>query len=277
MGNQKIIIDTNVLVAASINENVRELGIPVNHRFYGQSRQLFSVFIRRPKEIIGIITPTARSEAFLVLSKAVKDVFIPSELTDIRRKQVFYDNAVAFVNSSEHRMRFLMGYLLKKNPNINDVRKFHNFVKDMSFYLKELWERKYKWWFDKMAESERRSQNITTEPAWKEEQKDEVFYTHRGQVEIEAKQLQKFMKKWPNKNDEMILAETLAIRNDYQKINENYQFFIASQDTGFFSPLIFRNTLSNLVTKEIKERFDIVCDSPKVIQWIVDPIPENSN
>lgn len=273
--NQKVIIDTNVLVAACIIENIKELGIVVNHRLYSQSRHLFSVFIKRQQEKIGILTPTVHSEAFLVLSKAVKDVFIPSDFQDIKIKQIFYDNAVALVNSSEHRMRYLVGFLLKKYPNYNDVRKFHGLVKDMSMYLKDRWNVKYRGRISRIIESERRSENIITGTKWKDDQKDEVFYTHEGQVHIEARQLEKFMRNWPNRNDEMILAETLAIKNDYKKISEEYQFHIASGDTGFFSPLIYKNTLSNIVTREIKERFEIVCDLPNVIQWIVDPVPIN--
>lgn len=271
--NPKIVIDTNVLVAASIIENVKELGIAVSHRFYSQSRHLFSVFIKRQQEKIGILTPTVRSEAFSVLSKAVKDVFIPTDLQDVKRKQIFYDNAVGLVNSSEHRMRHLAGFLLKKYPNPNNVRKFHDQVKDLSMYLKDVWNSKYRGRTSRIIESERRSENIETGTKWKDDQKDEVYYTHEGQVHIEARQLEKFMRKWPNRNDEMILAETLAIRDDYTKISEEYQFYIVSCDTGFFSPLIYRNTLSDIVTKEIKERFGIICNLPKVIQWIVDPVP----
>lgn len=273
--NQKVIIDTNVLVAASIIENIKELGIIVNHRLYSQSRHLFSVFIKRTQEKIGILTPTVHSEAFLVLSKAVKDVFIPSDLQDIKRKQIFYDNAVALVNSSEHRMRYLVSFLLEKYPNYNDVRKFHDQVKDMSMYLRDIWNVKYRGRRSRIIESERRSENIKAGTKWKDDQKEEVFYTHEGQVHVEARQLEKFMRKWPNRNDEMILAETLAIKNDYKKINEEYQFYIASGDTGFFSPLIYHNTLSNIVTNEIKERFEIVCNLPKIIQWIIDPVPMN--
>ena len=48
--NPKIVIDTNVIVAASILEKVEETGIQVKHYFYDQSRQLFSIFQKRPDE-----------------------------------------------------------------------------------------------------------------------------------------------------------------------------------------------------------------------------------
>jgi len=273
MGNQKIIVDTNVIVAASIIENIKELEITVTHRFYGQSRQLFSIFDNRRDEKIGILTLTVKSEAFLVLSKAVKDTFIPKEFDDIQRKRIFFDNAVAFVNSSDHRMRTLMSWLLFLKPDTNFVQKCHHEVKEMSFHLKDVWKIRYNRRESKIKESQKRAENIQTEKYWQEEQKDEVFYTHRGQVEVEAQQLWKFIKKWPNMNDEKILAETVAIKRNYENAGESYQFYIASCDTGFFSPMIYQEIRSNIVTNEIKERFNIICDKPSVIYWIVNPVP----
>jgi len=194
---------------------------------------------------------------------------------DVHRRKIFYDNAVGFVNASEHRMQELLGLLIPKNPDKNLVKKNHELVKDMSLYLKDEWQIKYRRRRKRIEESQQRSENIGTERYWGEEQKDEVFYTHISQVNIEARQLEKFMRKWPNHNDEKILAETLTIREDYRRIEENYQFFIASCDTGFFSPMMIKGALSNIVTAEIKDRFNIICHVPKVIQWIVHPYSED--
>jgi len=275
-GNQKIIVDTNVIVAASIIENIKDSEITVAHKFYGQSRQLFSIFDNRRDEKIGILTPTVKSEAFLVLSRAVKDSFMPKEFANIQMKRIFFDNAVAFVNSSDHRMRKLMSWLIFLNLDISFVQKCHNEVKNMSLHLKDVWKIRYEKRDKKIRESQIRAENIQTEKYWQEAQKSEVFYTHRNQVEVEAQQLWKFIKKWPNKNDEMILAETIAIKKNYENAGEKYQFYIASCDTGFFSPVIYQETRSNIVTNEIKERFNIICDKPSVIYWIVNPTPTES-
>lgn len=97
--NPKIIVDTNVIVAASILENVKDLNIQVKHEFYDTSIQLFSIFKKRPREQIGIAVPTVRREAFLVLSTAIKKTMISGIDTDIQTKEKLFNNAVAIVNS----------------------------------------------------------------------------------------------------------------------------------------------------------------------------------
>ena len=276
--NPKIIVDTNVIVAASILVNIRELDIDVKHHFYNQSRRLFSIFKKRPKEQIGISVPTMRSEAFLVLSKAVRNSFIMNKYTDIKTKETFYNDAVALTSLCEHKMRYLFSLLLNKTPNESNTRKNFQRVKEMSFYLKELWHTQYRGRNKKETQSKQRARSITTEPRWNDEQKTEVVKTYRLQVTIEGKQLERFMKKFPNLGDEWILAETITVKEDYEKIDENYQYYIASCDMGFFSPLIYHYTKSDLVTNEINERFEIVCDLPDVIFWFVDePLPEKES
>ena len=108
-----------------------------------------------------------------------------------------------------------------------------------------------------------------SEPKWKQEQKAEVISAHRSQIAIESRQLEKFVRKYPNPGDQNILAETITIKGDYYHSGEDYKFYIASCDSGFFSPMIWHNSRSNLVTKEIEERFEISCNLPKVIFWNV--------
>ena len=272
--NPKIVIDTNVIVAASILENIQELNLQIKHDFYDPSIQLFSIFKKRPREQIGISIPTVRSEAFLVLSKAVKNTMIPLGNIDLRTKEILYNNAVALVNSCEHKMRYLFSLLLEKNPHKNNNQKNFEKVKDMAMYLREEWKRKYRGKLKRESEIKNRAKPITTEPKWKSEQKAEVVDAYRSQIYIESKQLERFMNKYPNLNDEWILAETLTIQEDYKNIDEYYQFYIASFDKGFFSPYIYQGVKSDTVTNEIKERFKIICDIPNVIFWI-ENIQEN--
>ena len=273
--NPKIIVDTNVIVAASILENVKELNIQVKHDFYSTSRQLFSIFSKRPREQIGISVPTVRREAFLVLSKAVKKSMISNNIiSDKQRKEVFYNNTVALVNSCEHKMRYLFSMLLTKNPKDEKINTNFKKVKEMSMHIRDIWNQKYRHNYQKEKETKIRAKPITTESKWKDEQKKEVVITYRSQISMEAMQLERFMRKYPNWDDQMILAETITIKEDYQSIDEDYQFFITSFDMGFFSPLIKYGFKSDLVTKKINDRFDITCDKPKVVFWIVD-IPEN--
>jgi len=266
---QKVVLDTNVIVSASILVNVKELEIPVRHRFYDQSIQLFSVFKKRPSEKIGIATPLVRSEAFLVLSKAVKNELISNlDLNDLKVKENFFNSTVAFVSLCEHKMHSL--FALLEQPQVSKYHFDINLGKviQMSKYIKEyLWKNRYSRRYQREKEVEIRSKPITTDPYWKDDQKEEVITTHGDQVYREAKQLERFMNKYPNRNDEKILAETITIKYHYP----DHKFYIASCDAGFFSPLrIEGGVKSDTVTREIETRFKITCDFPREIFFLID-------
>ena len=102
-----------------------------------------------------------------------------------------------------------------------------------------------------------------------------LFKKYRGQIRIESKQVKKFVSKEPNakkldgkklKNDnsgdKRILAESATIKRKHEKNQEPIDFYIASYDTGFFSPQLVNGKKSDVVTKEIKKRFGIICDHP---------------
>ena len=57
----KIIVDTNVVVAASVIENISELDIVIKHEFYDQSIQLFSLFKQDDDEVSGVLVPTVET------------------------------------------------------------------------------------------------------------------------------------------------------------------------------------------------------------------------
>ena len=55
--------------------------------------------------------PTVRAECFGVLSKAVKSAYIPKNKRDRESKEKSYNELVAFVSSSEYKLRELLSRL----------------------------------------------------------------------------------------------------------------------------------------------------------------------
>ena len=260
MSDAKVIPDTNVIVAASIIKNMGELGI-IKHDFYDQSIQLFSLF-SYPKCADGYAMPQIKAECFGVLSRAVKDVYVPKRLSDDAAKEKFYDDAVGIISSSEHKMRELLSRLKKIKLDCNHVQKDLKDVKKMSSHLRQLYEQKYRKRQSRRNESKIRAKLILTEPKWKKEQKEEVVQTHGRQIAREAKQLERFVRK-DNGSDERILAQAITFKNG---LSESAPFILlASSDTGFFSPYYSHYGRSDTVTEEIHRRFGIVCDHPRNI------------
>ncbi len=261
MSDAKVIPDTNVIVAASIMENIHELDMTIKHHFYDQSIQLFSLF-DPPKPIDGYAMPQVKAECYGVLSRAVKDVYVPKKFADSTIKERFYNDAVGIISSSEHKMRRLLGKLKKVTLDQRQLQKNLRNVERMSDELRQDYHHKYQKKQLRKKESKTRSKGILSEPKWKKEQKNEVVDTHRGQVVREAKQLERFVRK-SNKPDERVLAQVITFKEALRD-KENY-VFIASLDTGFFSPYYYYGGKSDTVTKKIYDKFGIVCDHPRYI------------
>ncbi len=115
-------------------------------------------------------------------------------------------------------------------------------------------------------EAKRRTESIVNSK-WKASLKAEAYRAHRLQVNREAVQVEKFMRKHPNLGDSRILAEAIAIKRQIEANSGHVNFYIASCDTGFFSPhRVKGGTKSDVVTNEINSRFGIVCDFPTEIR-----------
>ena len=260
----KVIVDTNVVVAASVIENISELDVVIKHEFYDQSIQLFSLFKQDDDEVSGVLVPTVETESYRILSKAVRKVFAPDSLKDPRRRALFYNDAIAIITSSEQKMRKLMERLSRGKYDAGELSENLKEVKEMSKHLCEEWKKKYNKRNWQRQESKTRARPVMKEP-WTEEQKREVVSAHKSQIARESLQLERFTRK-PNCQDEIILAETISVRSFDQKKGNSYQYYIASHDSGFFVPYIHSNLgVSDIVTREIKQRFNIECNYPRKI------------
>ena len=159
------------------------------------------------------------------------------------------------------------------------VQKAKKDVRDLSDYITMRYKTAYKDDDSQRKEAKRRTKfeigQQQNEQLWAV-----LFEEHRNQVWIESKQVKKFWSKEPsdknsagkkskdeNSGDKRILAEFVAIKRKHEENNERVDFYIASFDTGFFSAKkIYGITeKSDIVTNEIKERFEIICDLPSEI------------
>ncbi len=264
MSSVKVIPDTNVIIAASIIENISEINDDIKHQFYEESIQLFSLF-KHPEVCKGIALPKVKRESFGVLARAVKDVFIPKTNVDWHTKILFYNSASSIIFSSDHKRQALLARLINVRVRENDVITCLQGVTEMTKGLRTLYLDKYKNKRGRIKESQERSKNIKSEPKWKSDQKDEVFYAQNSQVAREAKQLERFMRKYPNMPDQRVLAEAIAVKNHLNSNGEDVIILLASRDTGFFSPYYYSGGKSDIVTQKIFSQFQIRCDYPREI------------
>ena len=147
-------------------------------------------------------------------------------------------------------------------------------IKKLSKYIKVKNEIVYKDENSQRKEAERRA-NLEIKEHMNKQLWGDLFEKCLEQVWIESRQVEKFMSKEPNakkfdskkskdgnSGDKRILAEFAVIKSKHEKNKEPIDFYIASYDTGFFSPQFVNGKKSDVVTKEIKKRFGIICDHP---------------
>lgn len=265
MTRNKVFIDSNVVVAASIRANVKSIGITVQHQFYDQSIHLFGVFRKNASKQIGITTKTVRGESFNILSKAVNGIIFDNHPDSFSKRRQLLNSATAIVNLCYSKMQGLFSTVIMESPDDHEVQTCMQDVNNMSDHVKLRYNTRYSTSVQKTIEAKRRTEKIMGS-AWKFGLKKEVYRAHRLQVERESVQPERFMRKYPNRGDSRILAEAIVIKRGYESDGDMVNFYIASCDVGFFSPLRLKgNAVSDLVTAEIHNRFGIICDFPKEI------------
>lgn len=113
----KILPDTSVIISASIQANVKNIGIEVKHRQYDESIHLFSIFRKNVNESIGITTKTIRGESFHTLSKAVTSSILKNPPAEKDKRKKLFNETNAIINICDNKMRILFSNLLLEIPS----------------------------------------------------------------------------------------------------------------------------------------------------------------
>ncbi|MCY4490563.1 MAG: hypothetical protein OXC46_03750 [Thaumarchaeota archaeon] len=262
----KILPDTNVVISALIYKHKKILGaLSLN-----QDEDALKFFEHFNNDEI-IRTLTVYNESKNKLEKNAQNIKL-TENKDLNKKIVAY--LTKFV-----KIELKKFYPRPEKPLDSLVQKAKKDVRDLSDYITMRYNTVYKDDDSQRKEAKRRTKieikQQQNKGSWKV-----IFEKYREQVRIESFQVKKFMSKEPfdknltgkkskdkNSGDKRILAEFVAIKRKHEENNERVDFYIASFDTGFFSAKkIYGITeKSDIVTNEIKERFEIICDIPSEI------------
>lgn len=256
----KVIVDTNVLVSASIQFSVKESKMEVKHRFYDQSWQLFELFRNNLAKRIGIITRTVEVESFGVLLKALGDI-IKEEIADINERRKIFETLRTIADLCENKMRRLVGYLFTEQVEEKEVNEKLHFIKDMCLVISQL-QKRYHDPDSREIEAWKLHTRVPNPTNWPKHLRKEVLDIYKEKVVVEKIQLDRFGK-GPGEMDMRILAES-AYLCEYYKSNfeDGVRVYLASCDTKFFSPYRKENIESRIVTDEIQQRFNVICDWP---------------
>ncbi|MCY4491844.1 MAG: hypothetical protein OXC46_10380 [Thaumarchaeota archaeon] len=268
----KILLDSTIMIAASIYNTRDKTGLVENR---SDATDLINELKKHVNEKIGITTQTLYAESMNAVEKGINDA-MPKTLSNFDRVKTLRQS----INVCEDEVYRLSKYLYQytseylKGKELQDAK---DEIEKLSKYIKVRHETVYKDENSQRKEAERRA-NLEI----KQQQNKQLWYVlfkkYLEQIRIESKQVKKFVSKEPNakkfdskkskdgnSGDKRILAESAAIKHKHEKNKEPIDFYIASYDTGFFSAQIVNGKKSDVVTKEIKKRFGIVCEHPREI------------
>ena len=250
MVKYKILLDTSVLISASVYHVSRDWRIEVKHPFYEQSMRLIGFLKKNIAKRIGIITKTVEDQAFAVIQEAVEK--------ELKRRNI--DRAKGFriysaiLNSCETRLNEILAYMLREP--VDPERVNENYLKVDEMYEK-LAEKAVRLHFERPSEAwqwrvTRRFKRVARE----------IFRTQRWRENL---QLVNLIRNPVKKSDKIILAEAVYLFDLYKRSEQVTKFYLCSTD-HHFSPIRFRGGIeSRVVTEKIEELFGIICEWPQQI------------
>lgn len=193
-----------------------------------------------------------------MIAEAVVSTYVSEDLGNAELRKTFYDEAASIIMSSEHRMEELLSRLTSVDLDEEDVSDSLAKVVEMSKDLRNMHREKHK----SSTWQRQKTESVMAGSKLGNERGEDIRVRHDQTIEA-AKQLERFMKKYPNMADQQILAEVIAFKRTLAE--DNPCVLIASLDSGFFSPHYYHGGKSDTVTEEIYRRFGIRCDHPGAI------------
>jgi hypothetical protein len=251
----KVLVETTILLAASVFATRQDLQYdkPLKHHFFDRSMALVGLLRKHETKKIGLTTDTVTKETWTRLEKAIID-----ELgKDVSRRV----KSVALDLCGDRLDGFLM--IIRPEPIGNPQRVSQKFDEVVCMY-KELTDRAY-------------VVDFTTARAAAEQGIDRIVSPlfRRVGIEIHARQLLRDRSqlrrlrdptKRPSSVDKTILAEAAYLHEKFNS-QEPTTMFLASTDKMFSPDLRDGDLISDYITREIQQRFQVRCDWPERIAY----------
>lgn len=236
----RVIPDTNVILAASVNTYLEEGGVSVTHRFYGHALALFNQLAAHPN--IGIKTSRIEQESYEKLQKAFEDTL--EEQTGRR----FWKSSSYGLNRCMDAMEMYLGMLTYHPVDEDDAWRVHR--KEISRMYSGLWAT-----ISELFKTE--DALVDGAPAGLRGVARQVYRRQARQHVAAAKRVER--KYGSHDKDEQILADVLWIFRKLQGRDKDSRLIFSSCDTGFVS-----SKGNRIIPFKILTTFGVECEWPAV-------------
>jgi hypothetical protein len=243
----KIFVDTNVLVAASVRVVLSEQSVDVKHLFFDVSTPLFLLVREHIDKRIGVVTERIETEAHNVIERAV--------MNELQRAASEFSSLSAVLDICTDNLRRFLQCTIREPVEQDSVDKW--FVKVCAFFALQK---------ERMELVDRR----VLKSLGKERAEVSVSKRFRAigeqirtdEVIDEFYQLTRLKHRPVKRNDMWILSEAAYLKEHFEK-ETPVRFYIASCDQHL-SPVLDDDgyPVSTKITAEIGKEFGIQCDWP---------------
>ncbi len=257
----KVLLDSCVIIAASVLVVSEELSLSIKHRFFDESNRLIGIIKRNLIKRIGIITATVENESFSVLEKSIKDELSEKITSRIR---MFQTLSIVF-NICESRMRGIIANLVREPVDPAEKMKLFREISDMYQNLRE-------YAFEKVSPNQVADLRAKAVP---KRFRKLAYGIYREQAVVGEDQLMRLVYNPPDDIDKEILADATYLLSIYKRTEDkDTHMFLASTD-HHFSPVRKRSGMkSRIITDNIKNRFGISCEWPDEVASILEKAKE---
>lgn len=261
MDNHKVIVDTSVLIAASLNHVCKEVnGAVIKDYFYNISEPLFNYFLKNISKQKGIVTQEIESSA----KSKVIDIFIRklSKETNISPEQIRkdisnYSLSLILLNES-------------LNKNLNALLRVPVDEKEISNISMRIW----KFYDDIIKKLPINDPSYTIKRRVRRMPSQFRFFERKfakqdeaSNFEVYRKLKKKLLQSPPDRNDIRILSQAVYLNE--KKIFPKYKICIASTDHHFSKVRESDGSLTTHIPDLIDERLHILCEWPDKILEII--------
>jgi predicted nucleic acid-binding protein len=258
MPRYKVIVDTNVLIAASLNHACQEIkGVQLKDHFYQISKPLFDYFRVNIHKYEGIITSEIENSARdQIVNAVIKKISKEANLPQKRLKKYLSNYSmtlILIIDSLNRNLNLLTRIPIDESAINRTAKRVATFYDDLLTKLpdpKRIIRKRTK-------QAPRGMQKFFKEFA-KEDEAPNIIASKKIKRKLERDP--------PNRNDYRILGLAIHLNDTVFK---EYSICLASTDHHFSRIKYLDGSLASYIPDWIERRFHIKCDWPDTILKIL--------
>lgn len=258
--NFKVLIDTNILVSASISQIISKLNCKLEHHFYEFSKPLLDYFRKNIKYRVGVFTPKIESSAKQVLISAIESKIKDLKDDGLKGELRKFETYSYILQESITNLTRNTNILIREPINEKAMKKITHKV--FGFYARLIED------LERKNPKKSASRQASSLPPYIKKLGRRIYKTQEEEkFRLYYKLKNKFDRDPPDMGDVQILSQGVYFLEN-NTFGKDVKILLASTD-HHFSKIREDKELNDFVPKTIYQKLGIYCDWPHEILKIL--------